>query len=53
MLFLSVILTGREKINIAPLKSVWRDQTCEPIGIFAVTSRLGLVGTEATTVTPF
>ena len=31
MLFLSVILTRRAKMNIIPLKSLWCDQTCEKI----------------------
>ena len=33
MLFLSVILTGRDKIHITLLKSLWCDQTCELIKI--------------------
>ena len=33
MLFLSVILTETEKMNIIPLKSIWRDQTYELIKI--------------------
>ena len=33
MLFFNIKLTGREKINMTPLKSLWRDQTCEPIKI--------------------
>ena len=32
MLFLNVILTEKEN-NMTPLKSLWRDQTCEPIKI--------------------
>ena len=33
MLFLGVILTGREKLNITPQKLLWCDQTFEPIKI--------------------
>ena len=33
MLFLIVILTGREKMNLTPLKSLWCDQTYKPIKI--------------------
>ena len=43
MLFLSVILTGREKMNIAPLKSLWCDQTCEQIKISMSRMRVAII----------
>ena len=43
MLFLSVILTRREKINIAPLKSLWCDQICEQIKISMLRMRVAMM----------
>ena len=43
MLFLSVILTGREKINITPLKSLWCDQIYEPIKISLSRMRVAIM----------
>ena len=43
MLFLSVILTGREKMIITLLKSVWRDQTYEPIEISMLRMRVEIM----------
>ena len=43
MLFLSVTLTGREKMNITPLESLLCDQTSEPIKIFMSRMRVALM----------
>ena len=43
MLFLSVILTGREKMNITPLKSLRCDQTCKPIKISMSRMRVAIM----------
>ena len=43
MLLLSVILTGREKMNITLLKSFWRDQTCQPIKITMSRMRVAII----------
>ena len=43
MLFLSVILAGRDKINITLLKSLWCDQTCEPIKISMSSMRVAII----------
>ena len=43
MLFLSAILTGREKMNITLLKSLWCDQTCKPIKISMSRMRVAIM----------
>ena len=43
MLFLNVILTGKEKIKMIPLKSLWRDQTCEPMKISMSRMRVAIM----------
>ena len=43
MLFLNVLLTGKEKINMTPLKSLWRDQTCEPMKISMSRMRVAIM----------
>ena len=43
MLLLRGILTGRENMNIIPLKSLWCDQTCEPIKISMLRMRVAII----------
>ena len=43
MLFFNVILAGREKIKMTPLKSLWRNQTCEPIKISMSRMRVAIM----------
>ena len=45
MLFLSVILTGSDKMNIyiTLLKSLWCEQTCEPIKISMSRMRVAII----------
>ena len=43
MLFLSAVLTEREKMNITLLKSLWCDQTCKPIKISMSRMRVAIM----------
>ena len=43
LFFFYVILTGREKINMTPLKLLRRDKTCEPIKISMSRMRVAIM----------
>ena len=43
MLFLNVILTGREKMNMTRLKSLLCDQTCKPLKISMSRMRVAIM----------
>ena len=52
MLFLNVVSTGKAKINMTPLKSLWRDQTCKPIKIFMSRMRVAIMIFFRMNITP-